>query len=43
MRYFSGLSEEEIAAALGVTQRTVERDWRFARAYLHAELAERPG
>jgi RNA polymerase sigma factor (TIGR02999 family) len=35
MRYFGGLSEEEIAQALGVTARTVEREWRFARAYLH--------
>lgn len=34
MRYFGGLSDEEIAEGLGVTTRTVERDWRFARAYL---------
>lgn len=39
MRYFGGLSEEEIAAALGVTTRTIEREWRFARAYLHEHLA----
>jgi RNA polymerase sigma factor (TIGR02999 family) len=39
MRYFGGLSEQEIAEALGVTARTVERDWRFARAYLHERLA----
>ncbi|MFO0547586.1 MAG: sigma-70 family RNA polymerase sigma factor [Polyangiaceae bacterium] len=38
MRYFGGLSEEEIAEALGVTARTVEREWRFARAYLHDVL-----
>lgn len=42
MRYFGGLGEDEIAAALGVTPRTVERDWRFARAYLHALLSEGP-
>ncbi len=42
MRYFGGLSEDEVAEALGVTARTVERDWRFARAFLHAALAE-PG
>jgi RNA polymerase sigma factor (TIGR02999 family) len=40
MRYFGGLSEAEIAEALGLTPRTVERDWRFARAYLHALIAE---
>ncbi|APR76724.1 Hypothetical protein A7982_02071 [Minicystis rosea] len=42
MRYFGGLSEEEIAAALEVTTRTVEREWRFARAYLHEQLAREP-
>jgi RNA polymerase sigma factor (TIGR02999 family) len=39
MRYFGGLSEEEIAGALGVTARTVEREWRFARAWLHEQLS----
>jgi len=35
MRYFAGLSVEEIANSLGVTPRTIEREWRFARAFLH--------
>ncbi len=39
MRYFGGLSEAEIAACLGVTERTVQRDWRKARLVLLAELA----
>jgi RNA polymerase sigma factor (TIGR02999 family) len=39
LRFFGGLSEEETAAALGVTDRTVRRDWVKARAWLHAELA----
>jgi RNA polymerase sigma factor (TIGR02999 family) len=43
MRYFGGLSEEEIAEALGVTARTVERDWRFARAFLHEALDQKDG
>src|SRR5882724_5351771 len=30
MRYFAGLSEEEIASSLGVTDRTVRRDWQKA-------------
>jgi RNA polymerase sigma factor (TIGR02999 family) len=34
MRYFAGLSELEIAAALGVTDRTVRRDWNRARLLL---------
>jgi len=37
-RYFGGLTEEETAAALGVTARTVRRDWVKARAWLYAEL-----
>lgn len=39
LRHFGGLGEAEIAALLGVSTRTVERAWRFARAYLHAALA----
>jgi RNA polymerase sigma-70 factor, ECF subfamily len=39
MRYFGGLTEEEIAEALGVTSRTVRREWATARLWLHAELS----
>lgn len=38
-RYFGGLSEEETAEALGVTARTVQRDWAKARGWLYLELA----
>ncbi|HEY8089004.1 MAG TPA: ECF-type sigma factor [Polyangiaceae bacterium] len=38
MRYFGGLADAEIASAVGVDVRTVERDWRFARAWLHGVL-----
>lgn len=38
MRYFAGLSELEIAAALGLTDRTVRRDWQKARLLLHSML-----
>ncbi|MBX5484544.1 MAG: sigma-70 family RNA polymerase sigma factor [Myxococcaceae bacterium] len=37
-RYFAGLTEEEIARLLGITDRTVRRDWRKARAFLYAEI-----
>jgi RNA polymerase sigma factor (TIGR02999 family) len=37
-RFFGGLTEEEIAELLGVTQRTVQRDWVKARAWLYKEL-----
>jgi len=39
MRYFAGLTEAEIAASLGVTERTVRRDWQKARLLLFAALA----
>lgn len=38
MRYVAGLSSEEVAALLGVTRRTVERDWAWARACLYGDL-----
>lgn len=38
LRYFSGLSVEETAAALEVTDRTVRRDWRRAKAFLYSQL-----
>lgn len=38
-RFFGGMAEAEIAEALGVSERTVERDWKRARAYLHALLS----
>jgi RNA polymerase sigma factor (TIGR02999 family) len=38
MRYFGGLGDAEIGAALGVTDRTVRRDWDKARAFLALAL-----
>lgn len=38
MRYFGGYSEREIAETLGVTERTVQRDWEKARLILAASL-----
>ncbi len=37
-RFFGGLTEEETAEALGVTARTVRRDWVKARGLLYEEL-----
>jgi RNA polymerase sigma factor (TIGR02999 family) len=39
MRYFGGMTEPEIAQALGVTERTVRRDWQKARLLLREALA----
>ena len=37
-RYFGGLTDDETAAVLGVSRRTVQADWRGARAWLYREL-----
>ena len=37
-RYFGGMSETEIASMLDVTERTVRREWRKARAFLYREM-----
>lgn len=39
LRYFGGYSEVEIAGMLGISERTLRRDWRKARAFLLAELS----
>lgn len=38
LRFFGGLTEEETGALLGITARTVKRDWRVARAWLYNEV-----
>jgi len=40
LRFFGGLTHEQIAEVLGLSVPTVERDWRFARAWLARELEE---
>jgi len=39
LRYFGGLSEDEVAEALKVSSRTVRSDWSLARAWLYRELS----
>lgn len=39
LRFFGGLSTDEVAEILGVSRRTVEREWRFVRARLYLDLA----
>jgi RNA polymerase sigma factor (TIGR02999 family) len=41
LRYFGGLSIEEAAHVLGVSAKTVTRDWNIAKAWLYGELKER--
>lgn len=38
MRYFGGLTQTEIAVALGISESTVERDWRVARLWLRSKM-----
>ena len=42
MRFFGGLNEDEIGAELGISERTVKRDWRIARAWLYQEISQSP-
>lgn len=39
LRFFGGLSMDEISHAMGVSPSTLAREWRFARAWLHRELS----
>jgi RNA polymerase sigma factor (TIGR02999 family) len=38
LRFFGGLSDEETAEVLGISVRTVKRDWKVARAWLYQQL-----
>jgi DNA-directed RNA polymerase specialized sigma24 family protein len=40
MRYFGGYTEEEVAEALGINTRTVQRDWQKARILLRVMLSD---
>jgi RNA polymerase sigma factor (TIGR02999 family) len=40
LHYFAGLSAEQIAETLGMARSTVDRDWRFARAFLRSEIGQ---
>jgi RNA polymerase sigma factor (TIGR02999 family) len=41
-RFFGGMTDEDVAQALGVTDRTVRRDWLKARTWLHSRLSAEP-
>jgi RNA polymerase sigma factor (TIGR02999 family) len=40
MRFFGGLSESEIGDVIGISERTVKREWRIAKAWLYQELSQ---
>jgi len=41
LRFYAGLGVDETAAALGVSPRTVKREWAFARVFLYRALQEK--
>jgi RNA polymerase sigma factor (TIGR02999 family) len=41
LRFFAGMSEDEIALTLDISSRTVKRDWESARAWLYGQLRRR--
>lgn len=43
MHYFAGMTIEETAAALGISSRTVDREWALASAWLRRELNRKGG
>ncbi len=43
LRFLGGLDEKAVAEVLGLSERTVRRDWNMARAWLHCELVEGAG
>jgi len=43
LRFFGGLSVDEVAKVLGVSSKTVKRDWSMAKAWLYGELRDRHG
>lgn len=42
LRYFGGMTEQEVGDVLHVSSRTVRNDWQLARAWLHRELSRKP-
>ncbi len=43
LRFFAGLSVVESANAMSVSERTIKRDWRIARAFIHARMSGERG
>jgi len=42
LRHFAGLTSDQAAKVLGVSKRTADRDWHFARAFLYTQLSASP-
>jgi RNA polymerase sigma factor (TIGR02999 family) len=42
LRYFAGLSRDETAEALGLTVRTIDREWRYIKTWLYTQMTDHP-
>jgi len=42
LRYYAGMTEEEVAEILGISVRTIKRDWNMARSFLRDEMSKTP-
>ena len=40
LRYFAGLSHQQAAKALGISRATADRDWAYAKVFLHCEMED---
>jgi RNA polymerase sigma-70 factor (ECF subfamily) len=40
LRFFGGLTTEEVSEVMGISTATIEREWRAARAWLHSQLTD---
>ena len=43
LRFFAGMTSKEIAEVLGIGERTVDREWAIAQAWLYVRLRKQPG
>jgi hypothetical protein len=42
MRYFAGMTVEEVSGVIGTSPTTVKRDWQMAKAWLHRAIFDEP-
>jgi RNA polymerase sigma factor (TIGR02999 family) len=42
LRYFAGLSREDTAEVLGLTVRTIDREWRYIKTWLYTQITDHP-
>jgi RNA polymerase sigma factor (sigma-70 family) len=43
LKFFGGMSNKEVAESMGVNERTIERHWAFAKAWLYQKIRSQDG